>query len=148
MTWTYNIDLSTDKDKVRVRIGDTNTNAQLLSDEEINALFSAFSSDLTLTVVGSIRAIIGKLARDYDRSNLGMSAQRSQQIQHYKDLLAEYMGSGVEGMGARAEMFVGGLSRATEESFDTDTDYKGPDMRRGLDDNPGGTGTGSGVASG
>lgn len=136
MTWTYSTALTLDRDKVRIRVGDTNTNDQLLSDEEIAALLTAFSSDITLTVIGCIRIIIAKLARDYDRSNLGMSAQRSQKVQHYKDLLAEYMGSGPEGLGTKAEMFVGGLSKADEESFDDDSDYKGPDLRRGMDDKP------------
>lgn len=143
MSWSYNIDLSTDVDKVRVRIGDTNANNQLLSNEEITALLSAFGSDIIQTVIGSIRAIIAKLARDYDRSNVGMSVQRSQQVQHYKDLLEQFTGSGIEGINTRAGMFVGGLSQSTEESFDDDTDYKSPDLRRRMDDKPGAGNDGS-----
>lgn len=134
MTWTYNIALATDRDRVRFRIGDTNTDKQLLADEEIAAQLTRFNNDIPLTVVSCIKAIIAKLARDYDRSNLGLSAQRSQQIQHYRDLLAEYQGTGVEGALSNAEMFVGGLSKDKEDSFDDDDDYKGPHLRRGQDD--------------
>ena len=135
MTWTYSTALTADRDKVRIRIGDTNTNDQLLSDEEIAALLTAFSSDITLTVIGCIRNIIAKLARDYDRSNVGMSAQRSQKVMHYKDLLAEYMGAGPEGLLAKAEAFVGGLSKSDEEAFLDDDDYKPGAFKFGQDDN-------------
>lgn len=134
MAWTYTDTLATNRDKVRFRIGDTNTDKQLLTDNEIAAQLTVFSNDIPLTVVSCIKGIIAKLARDYDRSNVGMSAQRSQQIQHYRDLLAEYQGSGVEGVAGNAEGFVGGLSQDTEEDFDDDEDYKGPHLRRGMDD--------------
>ena len=38
MTWSYNENLSTDRDKVRFRIGDTDTDDQLLSNETIDAI--------------------------------------------------------------------------------------------------------------
>lgn len=134
MTWTYSNALTTTKDKVRFRVGDTNIDKPLLDDEEIASMLSLFGDDVRLATVACIKAIIAKLARDYDRSNLGMSAQRSQQIQHYRDLLTEYQGTGIDSAAGVAEMFVGGLSKATEDSFDDDPDAKTTEFRRGMDD--------------
>lgn len=44
MSWSYDPALSTDKDKVRLFIGDTDTTAQLFSDEEISALLVSVPS--------------------------------------------------------------------------------------------------------
>ena len=54
MSWSYDTSLPTNKDKVRVSIGDTDSSDQQLSDEEINAL---------LTVHGSVRSTAIAVAR-------------------------------------------------------------------------------------
>ena len=133
MTWTYSsTSLSTDLAKVRLKIGDTNTNNQLLSDEEIQVSLDEYS-DTKLASIGCIRAILAKLARDIDRSNLGMSAQRSQQIQHYKDLLAELSSES----GLYAEPFFGGGSLDEKDSLESDSDYTGNVFVKDADTNNG-----------
>lgn len=134
MTFTWDAtDLSTDLAKVRATIGDTNSNDQLLSDEHITAWLTFYDDDVLLASRRCVRDIIAKLARDFDRSAAGFSGSRSQKINHYKLLLEELEGE----TGGLAEMFVGGLSKDTEESFDEDEDYKGPKLRLGMDDYPG-----------
>lgn len=135
MTWTYTPDFTTSRDQIRLKIGDTNTNSQLLSDEEIAQIYDEQNDDILLAVVGCIKSIIAKLARDYDRNNQGFSASRSQQIQHYRDLLLEYQGTGIDGALAAATGFVGGLSKATEDGYYDDDDWKSNQFRIGQDDN-------------
>lgn len=135
MTWTYSpTSLGTDLAKVRLYIGDTNTNDQLLSDEEI-AVFTTLETSLFMAAARCCDAIIAKLARDIDRSNIGMSASRSQKVQHYKDLrdkLEEWSKSGGGGM------FVGGVSADANETLDTDADNIKPQFTVGKFDFPGG----------
>jgi len=88
MAWSYDDTLSTDRDKVRFLVGDTDTNRQLLSNSEIDFLVTE-NPDYRQAAVNSCDAIIAKLSRDVDRNGPGMNATRSQQIQHYKDLKIE-----------------------------------------------------------
>ena len=134
MTFTWDpTDLSTELAKVRATIGDTNGDDELLTDEHINAWLAYYASDVMKASVRCVRDIIAKLSRDFDRSAVGFSGSRSQKINHYKMLLDELQAE----TGMLAEMFVGGLSKDTEQSFDTDEDYKGPSIRIGMDDYPG-----------
>jgi len=134
MTFTWSAtDLSTNLAKVRATIGDTNSDNQLLSDEHINAWLTYYSDDVIKAATRCVRDIIAQLARDFDRSATGFSGSRSQKINHYKMLLEELQ----RDSGLLAEMFVGGLSKDTEESFNDDEDYKGPSIAIGMDDYPG-----------
>jgi len=118
MTWTYDsTDLSTDLAKVRLDIGDTNDNDPGLSDEEINSFLAA--TNLAGATLRAAQALYAKWVRDIDRSNLGMSASRSQKLQHLRDLM--------EGLRARASRrappFVGGVSQTSKDAITEDTDY-------------------------
>jgi hypothetical protein len=89
MTWTFDAtDVSTDLAKVRQAIGDVETNAQLLSDEQINGQLTLYPSILDASIA-CVDLILAKLARDVDRSAVGFSGQRSQVLQHYRDLRVE-----------------------------------------------------------
>lgn len=131
MTWTYDsTDISTDLAKVRLLIGDTNTNEQLLADEEIN-FYIGRKADVTLSAADCCDAIVAKLSRDTDRNNLGMGAQRSQKIQHYQDLADRYRNEGRMEAGA----FAGGTSKSDEDSWEADTDTKQPRFQQDGFDN-------------
>jgi hypothetical protein len=129
VTWTWDeTDISTDLAKVRVRIGDTNTNDELLSDEVIDS-FLDVRSDVVLAAIDCCRAIIAKLSRDVDRSNLGMSASRSQKVQHYRDLLAELQKQAAESSSGAPR--IGGISKTAKDDVDGDSDRVAPAFRRG-----------------
>ena len=53
MSWSYNESLTTDRDKIRLRIGDVDTYEQLLSNETIDALLTVHNSDLAITAVSA-----------------------------------------------------------------------------------------------
>lgn len=126
MTWTYDsTDLSTDLAKVRLDIGDTNTYDQGLTDEEINRYLNVY--DLAGATLRAAQALYAKWVRDVDRSNLGMSASRSQKLQHLRDLI-DYLKARV---GRRASPFVGGVSASSKESLEDDTDLVDSRTKRG-----------------
>lgn len=86
MTWTWDAtDLSTDLARVRMAVGDVNSVEQLLSDEQIAAILADYP-DWREASAEACAAIRAKLARTVDRSNQGISATRSQAMQHYLDL--------------------------------------------------------------
>lgn len=120
MSWTYDDSLPTDRDWVRFRTGATNTNDQQISNEEIDAVL-AVKADKDLAALAVARAILAKLSRDYDRSNIGMSASRSQRIQHLKDLIDELKAEAVTGAGPAW----GGQSQADKDSVNENSDYIG-----------------------
>lgn len=131
MTFTYSSSsISTDLAKVRLAIGDTDSNTALLTDEEINYYLDR-KGDVTLAAIDCVKAILAKLARDVDRNNLGMSATRSQKTQHYRDLLKDLQAE----QRTVAELFVGGTSIAERESIDEDDDFEPGTISRDADRN-------------
>jgi hypothetical protein len=127
MTWTYsNTSLSSELSRVRLLIGDTNTQEQLLTDEEINYFRGAYG-DVNLAAAHCCIAIIAKLARDTTRSALGMSDSRNEIIRTYEDtrdrLLAMHSGL--------AEMTSTGDSVSAKETLTDDTDRVQPLFDRG-----------------
>jgi len=129
MTWTFSDSIATDKDKVRLKIGDTDTNDQLLSDETIEALL-AIRDDVVLCAIDACRAILAKLAREIDRSAAGMSGSRSQKTQHYKDILANL----TKESGGETRVKVGGISKSDNDTLRDDSDFEEPAFSVGMND--------------
>jgi hypothetical protein len=79
------VPISTDLDKVRLRIGDTDSTDQLLSDDEVN-YFISIHSDLDVAAAACCEAIAALFARGYNFTTDGQSFNRSERVQHYMDL--------------------------------------------------------------
>jgi hypothetical protein len=129
MTWTFSDSIATDKDIVRLKVGDTDTNDQLLSDETIDALL-AIRPDVVLCAIDACRAILAKLARDIDRSAAGMSGSRSQKTQHYKDILSSL----VKESGGETRVKVGGISKSENDTLRDNSDFEEPTFAIGMND--------------
>lgn len=131
MTFTYSKStISTDLAKVRLRIGDTDSTRQLLSDEEIAYTLTEYST-VVMASIECVKRILGQLARSTDRSAVGLSSSRSQAFQQYKDLLRELE---IEAVSSAAPFFTG----ASQDEVDGDTedsDYRGVQFDIGQDDN-------------
>lgn len=126
MTWTFDdSDISTDLAKIRVDIGDTNTNDQGLSDEIIESFLSRYA--LAGATLRSAQALYAKWVRDVDRSNLGMSVSRSQKLQHLLDVIKDLKARTSQ----RAIPFVGGASESAKESLAEDSDLVDASIKRG-----------------
>lgn len=131
MTFSYDTSLSTDRDKVRFRIGDTDSNRELLSNEEINAVLTAKPAVMPASLE-CVDAILAKIARDVDRNAAGITSSRAQAFNHYLELKKRLQ----QEMLTEAEMFVGGLSKAAKQTFEEDSDFVKPSFDIGQFDNP------------
>jgi hypothetical protein len=86
MTWSYTGDPSdSTKDAVRFLVGDTDTNDQLISDEEISYLASEHGS-INRTASEAARAIAAKFARNMSRSIGGLQADFAAKYRQYLEL--------------------------------------------------------------
>jgi len=126
VAFTYNTSLSTNRDKVRFRIGDTDSNRPLLSDEEIDAVLTSKPAVLP-SALECVEAILAKIARDVDRNAAGISSSRSQSFNHYMELRKKLSRE----MVTESEMFVGGLSKSAKLGFESDSDFVPPNFEIG-----------------
>ena len=129
MSWTFSESLAADRDIVRLKIGDTDTDDQLLSNETLDALL-AIRADVILCSIDACRAILAKLARDIDRSAAGMSGSRAQKTQHYKDVLANL----IKESGGETRVKVGGISKDASDTLNDDSDFEKPTFTIGMND--------------
>lgn len=96
MVWTYSGDpSSTDRDKVRFMIGDTDSQDPLLSDEEIMYLLDTKQS-VQKAAQEACRAIIAKFAREVSYSLGPEKVEASDRLAHYKELLNELKAQSME----------------------------------------------------
>lgn len=127
MTFSFDEDLDTDLDIVRLNIGDTNENEVLLSDETIAALLVSFP-DTTTCSVKCIDAILAKSWRDIgDRTVIGISTNLSQRFQQLKDIQKQL----VSGQSRTAKVFSTGTSVSQNTTWKEDTDIVQPSVSRG-----------------
>ena len=86
MTWSYSGNpASSNRDSVRFLIFDTDTNDQLLSNEEIDYVLTK-ETNVHMAAAMCAEALAAKFARDIDRSVIGMSANPSRRPEFYLDL--------------------------------------------------------------
>jgi hypothetical protein len=133
MTWSYDNSLTTDRDKLRLKIGDTDTEDQLLQDETLDALL-AVRANVTLAAIDAVKAILAQLAREIDRQALGLGGPRSQKTTHYQALLGDLR---AEALRTGTGVFFGGGSKAQAEAIQADPDKPLTPFRIGQFDNPG-----------
>lgn len=136
MTWTYDpTDISTDLAKVRLLIGDTDTNNQLVTDEEINAAIS-LTSNVYEAAAWMCRAIVGKYARDIDTSVESVSRKASQRRDSYIKLAQQLESQSVNLGGGLGVPYVGGVSQSAMDAVEDDSDRVSPSFKRGMFNNP------------
>ena len=127
MAWTYSGDpSSSDKDAVRFLIGDTDTNDQLVQDEEINWALTEggvyYAASLTA------RSISAKFARraDFEVSK-DLKVSYSKTAENYNKL-ADTMDRKASKLAPTP--FAGGISVSDKESREEDTDRVKPVFRK------------------
>ena len=119
-TWDPTTLATSELQQVRLTIGDKDSNKPLLTDEEIEFRLDQHGDIVLPTAVDCVGDILAKLARDVDRNNVGMSATRSQQVQHYQDLLKELKAQA----GTVCEAYVGGTSDSEADTINSNSDYR------------------------
>ena len=118
MAWSYSDSLSTDRDRLRFRIGDVDSTDPLLTNELLDALLTS-RGDPTLAAIDAVEGILAKFAREVDRSALGLGGARSQKTQFYRELLKELRAEAARGS---TGVFFGGGSIAEKEALLSDSD--------------------------
>lgn len=135
MTWTYGGDPSAnDRDNIRFLVGDTDTNDQQVTDEEIAAVLTEQATALYAAARVS-EAIAAKYARKVDTSNTGgLRVGLSKLYDHYMALAKELRSRAGREAALGATISVGGSSVDANEDLDTDTDLTQPSFKVGMDD--------------
>jgi hypothetical protein len=124
MTWSYDTALTADKDKIRALIGDTDTNDQIISDEEI-AFFLTQSGNIYGAAARTCRAIAAKFSRRTDIEVEGVSDKMSQLVKHYNALATSYdIDSGK--FGSTINPVVTGISRSEMRTVRQNSDRVDP----------------------
>lgn len=129
MAATYSTSLATDKDTVRLLIGDTNTTSAMFQDEEINAVL-AIQTNVMLAAALMADSAAGKYSRSVSFSVEGLSIQNSQKAEGYRKLAESLRaqaasGNGIGGVGINTiggTPFVGGISKDEMHTQESDTD--------------------------
>lgn len=131
MAFTYDASSSSTFNRVRRFIGDTNSNDQLLTDAEVEDFIDLAGDDAIDAAATAIElGILPKIARDVDRSNMGMSSSRDQKTQHYQDLAKRLRARAV----GTASVYAGGISIDNKDTQDDNDDNESPVFYRGMDD--------------
>lgn len=134
MAWSYNpAALATsEKDQVRLEIGDTNEAAQLLSDEEINHAISMEANNW-----GAAARCCEIIARSYLRKadvrigRGGTSITYTQQANQYQEMAAALRKRAI----AMNAPWTGGTSKSDKASLAQDTDAVQPIFTKTLENN-------------
>ena len=135
MTWSYGGDPSAnDQDFVRFEVGDTDTNDQLVTDEEIAGAVSLWGNKWR-AASNVAKAIGGKFARRVDSTMGKLQIAYSQRVKHYMDL-AKSLEAEAKKHGAAAP-WAGAISQDAKKAEEDDTDRVVPAFAVGQFDFPG-----------
>jgi hypothetical protein len=131
MTWTYDGDLATDRDKVRWLSGDTDTSDQLITDEEI-AYALTLSANVRYAAATVCEGIAAKFARKATTRVGDLSISWGDLGKQYSERADRLRRDAAYG----AIPVAGGVSIARVESVHEDTDVPAPSFAIGMLDNP------------
>lgn len=137
MTWTFNETLSTDLDRLRFLIGDTDATDQQLQDEALTFLLTE-EGGLYPAAAAACRSLVAHYARRVDVSNAGASLAASQRVEHYTRLSLQYARRSAGGPAGRiGTPVVGGVSASEVQAAREDSDLVQPSMRHDMHETPG-----------
>ena len=146
MSWSYDNPSSSAKDAVRFLVGDTDTDDQLVTDEEIIFLIDEFD-DVYVTAASVAESLAAKFAREVSHSGDGLSYSGDQLNRHYTDLADRLRRLAARRRRSGAGPYVGGISHRERELADNEMDKIPTSFRSRMHDHPGtgddqrGTGT-------
>ncbi len=131
MTWTYSDALPTDKDKVRLLIGDIDAAQPLLADEAISYFLG--QAGLTRAAAKACRAIAAKFARDATTAVAGFSATLQSRHEQYLKLAETLEAYAAEVV---AVPTAGGIEQSEKATAAADTSLVPRGFRLGAMDHP------------
>ena len=142
MAWSFDPALSTDKDKVRLYIGDTDSTNPQVADETIEATLVLYPDPMLAAAVIA-RSLAAQYGRDVTYHAGSVGENSSDLARFYLDLAKELDPMGVTRAIPLAQISVGGLSLSDKDTLDSNTDAGPPSFSKGMDDIPGGPSDGA-----
>ena len=137
MTWTYGGDPSSNaRDAIRFLVGDTDTNDQLINDEEIAWVNNQVTGSDTATTglydaaYRCCLTIASKFSRLADQSVGDLKVSMSQKAKAYR-LQAEELQSLVSREGGVPTPYAGGITTSDKDNDQTNSDMVSPFFSRG-----------------
>ena len=135
MTWSYSGDPdASNLDHVRFLIGDTDTNDQLFSNEEINAALTERNNNVYLAAADLCRNAASKFARKATKSVGDLSIQFKEIFENFLKLAKQYSRDGAI---RSVRGYAGGISIDDKRTVSDNTDRVSPSFYRGLQRNLG-----------
>lgn len=129
MAWTYNSNLTEDRDRVRLLIGDTISSDEQLQDGEIDYLLSV-EDGVYPAAANAARAIAARYARQIDKAVGDLKLNAEKRFKHYMDLSVQLESQG-SGYGLPT---AGGVYVAEKEAAAANDSLVQPMFRVGMDD--------------
>lgn len=117
---------SSDGDKLRFLLGDTDPNYPVFTDSEVAYLLAQYPDPLVAAIAGC-QSLIARYASQVDRSIGALSISAGQRVEHYTALLATLQGQ--QAM-TTAIPWAGGLSVSGKDAQNSDTDRVQPAFTR------------------
>jgi hypothetical protein len=135
VTWSYSDPGASPKDAVRFLVGDTDSDDELISDEEIEHALTLWENPYRAAAY-VCEALAAKFAREVSHAGEGLSFSGSDLHKHYL-ALADRMLVLAKRAGAKgAKPYVGGISWNERELDDADSDLIKTAFRSHMHDNP------------
>lgn len=131
--WSYDTPSGSDRDAVRLLIGDTIAEDPILADDEIDWFLSE-KGDPYRAAAAAARAIAAKFARLMSRSIGGMQADFGQKYRQYIELAKELESRQDEVV---VTPFRSGWRKAARTTVESDTDREELNVVKGFMDNVG-----------
>jgi len=127
---TYDDSLSTNKDIVRWRLGDTSNDAstELQTDNEVWGALALSNDNVSRAELACARAIRGTFARQVSTSVGDVRVEAQQQYEHYDRLVKTLERE--SGRAAIAAPWMGGVSIDDKQGYEGDTDRVQPAFSR------------------
>jgi hypothetical protein len=143
MSWTYderNLSTTTSSGRlnvIRLLIGDTDTNDQLIKDEEITFALSLNNDNVYFAASWSANTIAAQFARRVNTQVDGaLKADYSDLVKHFKALAADLREQGQKYSMTSSSLLAGGISRVSIDSAAALTDRPTSSFAKGQFDNP------------
>lgn len=132
MAWTYSGDPSnSQRDAVRFLIGDTDTDDQLLNDDEVTYFITTHGTT-NRAASEAARAVAAKFARLMNRSIGGLSADFGAKYRQYMELATNLIGKEET---EPVSPFISGFKKDQKETYMDDSNREPIFGRKGVHDN-------------
>jgi len=135
VSWTYDTRLTTNRDQVRLLVGDTLSTDQQFSDEEFDYLIASNGNGLYRTAAAACRVLASRYSRYADKWVGDLKILASQKSRNYLAMAESF--DAKSGAQSWAVPTAGGVKVAEKEAAAADTSLVQPEFVRGMMTNSG-----------